>query len=173
MSSLTVVKRPPPRKPNAPRGGQLTPEVIITDRNDRIREIAYFLWLEEGCPEGEAQRHWLAAETIVEAKLREGKRIDEDSVLIDQTFSVQTPLEAMSPIAVEPDFTRRYIETQYLSDCSGGCRCSSKVGYIQPAVGSKCHTRRYGKTRDDILQRPRRPHSHHLARVSRRKAGRV
>src|SRR2546428_6447889 len=40
----------------------------------------------------------------------EGKRIDEDSVLIDQTFSVQTPLEAMSPIAVEPDFTRRYIE---------------------------------------------------------------
>jgi len=40
----------------------------------------------------------------------EGKRIDEDSVLIDQTFGVQTPLEAMSPIAVEPDFTRRYIE---------------------------------------------------------------
>ena len=40
----------------------------------------------------------------------EGQRIDEDSVLIDQTFSVHTPLEAMSPIAVEPDFTRRYIE---------------------------------------------------------------
>ncbi len=31
-------------------------------------------------------------------------------MLIDQTFSVHTPLEAMSPIAVEPDFTRRYIE---------------------------------------------------------------
>lgn len=42
----------------------------------------------------------------------EGKQIDEDSVLIDQTFGVQTPLEAMSPIAVEPDFTRRYIENQ-------------------------------------------------------------
>lgn len=42
----------------------------------------------------------------------EGQRIDEDTVLIDQTFSVQTPLEAMSPIAVEPDFTRRYIENQ-------------------------------------------------------------
>ncbi|HEX4083645.1 MAG TPA: AAA family ATPase [Chthoniobacteraceae bacterium] len=40
----------------------------------------------------------------------DGKRIDEDSVLIDQTFGVKTPLEAMSPIAVEPDFTRRYIE---------------------------------------------------------------
>jgi len=42
----------------------------------------------------------------------EGKRIDEDSVLMDQTFGVSTPLEAMSPIAVEPDFTRRYIEEQ-------------------------------------------------------------
>lgn len=40
----------------------------------------------------------------------DGKRIDEDSVLIDQTFAVHTPLEAMSPIAVEPDFTRKYIE---------------------------------------------------------------
>jgi BioD-like phosphotransacetylase family protein len=40
----------------------------------------------------------------------EGKQIDEDSLLIDQTFSVHTPLEAMSPIAIEPDFTRRYID---------------------------------------------------------------
>lgn len=39
-----------------------------------------------------------------------GKRIDEDSLLIDRTFSVQTPIEDMSPIAVEPDFTRRYID---------------------------------------------------------------
>jgi len=42
----------------------------------------------------------------------DGLRIDEDSVLIDQTYGVKTPLEAMSPIAVEPDFTRRYIEHQ-------------------------------------------------------------
>ncbi len=41
----------------------------------------------------------------------EGKKIDEDTFLIDETFRVQTPLEDMSPIAVEPDFTRRYIET--------------------------------------------------------------
>jgi len=40
----------------------------------------------------------------------EGKRIDEDSVLIRDTFHTQTPIEDMSPIAVEPDFTRRYIE---------------------------------------------------------------
>ncbi len=40
----------------------------------------------------------------------EGKRIDEDSVLIDQTYGVKVPIEAMSPIAVEPDFTRKYID---------------------------------------------------------------
>ncbi len=40
----------------------------------------------------------------------EGKQIDEDTVLIDHTFRVHTPLEAMSPIAIEPSFTRKYIE---------------------------------------------------------------
>jgi hypothetical protein len=55
----------------------------------------------------------------------EGQRIDEDTVLIDQTFSVKTPLEAMSPIAVEPDFTRRYIEEanhEFLVRRDGACR---------------------------------------------------
>ena len=77
MSSSAAAKKPPPRKQNATHGSELEPEAVMPHRNDRIREIAYFLWLEEGCPEGEAERHWLAAETIVEAKLREGKRIDE------------------------------------------------------------------------------------------------
>jgi len=40
----------------------------------------------------------------------EGRLVDEDSVLIRNTFDTQSPLEAMSPIAVEPNFTRRYIE---------------------------------------------------------------
>jgi BioD-like phosphotransacetylase family protein len=39
----------------------------------------------------------------------EGAKIDEDTVLINDTYSVRTPLKAMSPIAVEPDFTRRYL----------------------------------------------------------------
>ena len=38
-----------------------------------------------------------------------GKRVDEDSVLLDRTFGIDTPIEDMSPIAIEPDFTRRYI----------------------------------------------------------------
>jgi Protein of unknown function (DUF2934) len=38
----------------------------MTDRDERIREIAYFLWLEHGSPDGDADRHWLAAETLVD-----------------------------------------------------------------------------------------------------------
>ena len=48
----------------------------MTDRDDRIRELAYFLWLEEGRPEGEAERHWLAAETIIESDPFERKSIE-------------------------------------------------------------------------------------------------
>jgi len=39
----------------------------------------------------------------------EGSKIDEDTVLINDTYHPHTPLRAMSPIAVEPDFTRRYL----------------------------------------------------------------
>jgi hypothetical protein len=37
-----------------------------------------------------------------------GLKIDEDSVLIDDTYHVNTPLDAMSPIAVEQNFTRDF-----------------------------------------------------------------
>ena len=39
----------------------------------------------------------------------DGHRIDDDSLLIQSTFGTRIPIEDMSPIAVEPDFTRRYI----------------------------------------------------------------
>ncbi len=39
----------------------------------------------------------------------DGLRIDEDSLLIQSVFQTRIPIEHMSPIAVEPDFTRRYI----------------------------------------------------------------
>jgi hypothetical protein len=40
----------------------------MADREDRIRELAYLLWLEEGYPEGQAERHWLKAETLIESE---------------------------------------------------------------------------------------------------------
>lgn len=39
----------------------------------------------------------------------EGHQIDEDSVLFDTIYDVRAPIEEMSPIAVDPTFTRRYL----------------------------------------------------------------
>lgn len=40
----------------------------------------------------------------------DGLRIDEDSLLIQTIYQTRVPLEDMSPITIEPSFTRRYID---------------------------------------------------------------
>src|SRR5216684_690030 len=40
----------------------------------------------------------------------EEQKIDEDTVLMDSVYRLNCPLVDMSPIAVEPDFTRKYLE---------------------------------------------------------------
>ncbi|MBV8794463.1 MAG: DUF2934 domain-containing protein [Hyphomicrobiales bacterium] len=49
---------------------------MTDDRNDRIREIAYFLWIDEGRPEGGADRHWSTAEAKHDSEASERKRIE-------------------------------------------------------------------------------------------------
>src|SRR5438876_11676820 len=39
------------------------------------------------------------------------QKIDEDTVLMDSVFGLNCPLVDMSPIAVEPDFTRKYLQS--------------------------------------------------------------
>jgi BioD-like phosphotransacetylase family protein len=39
------------------------------------------------------------------------QKIDEDTVLMDRVYQLNCPLVDMSPIAVEPDFTREYLES--------------------------------------------------------------
>jgi len=41
----------------------------------------------------------------------EEQKIDEDSVLMDAVYRMNCPLVDMSPIAVEPDFTRKYLQS--------------------------------------------------------------
>lgn len=40
----------------------------------------------------------------------DGQQIDEDSVLLNRTFNVMVPIQAMSPIAIHPNFTRHYLD---------------------------------------------------------------
>ncbi len=39
----------------------------------------------------------------------EGHRVDEDSYLLDVIYQVRVPIESMSPITVDPTFTRRFL----------------------------------------------------------------
>src|SRR5881398_3271999 len=39
------------------------------------------------------------------------QKIDEDTVLMDAVYQLNCPLVDMSPIAVEPDFTRKYLQS--------------------------------------------------------------
>jgi BioD-like phosphotransacetylase family protein len=41
----------------------------------------------------------------------EEQKIDEDTVLMDSVYRLDCPLVDMSPIAVEPDFTRKYLQS--------------------------------------------------------------
>src|SRR5213594_419934 len=39
------------------------------------------------------------------------QKIDEDTILMDRVYQLDCPLPDMSPIAVEPDFTRKYLQS--------------------------------------------------------------
>jgi hypothetical protein len=51
----------------------------MDDREQRIRDIAFFLWEEEGCPEGRAPEHWAAAEALVDAQDAESKNREDEA----------------------------------------------------------------------------------------------
>jgi Protein of unknown function (DUF2934) len=39
------------------------------ERDEQIREIAYRIWQEEGCPAGSEVEHWLKAQSIWEENI--------------------------------------------------------------------------------------------------------
>jgi hypothetical protein len=68
MSSLGTGQKAPDKQAESSTGSELEQEPATTDRNDRIREMAYFLWLDEECPDGEHERHWTAAEGLLQSE---------------------------------------------------------------------------------------------------------
>jgi len=43
--------------------------VSFASPEDRVRDVAYSLWLEEGQPEGRAEAHWFKALEVVNAEV--------------------------------------------------------------------------------------------------------
>lgn len=66
----------------------------------------------------------------------EGMMVDEDSVLFDSIYHIDVPIEAMSPIAIDPNFTRRYLsdpsQRRFLVDKM--CRAFDRAAYGKDAV---------------------------------------
>lgn len=48
----------------------------MDDREQRIREKAFLLWLDEGQPEGEHERHWALASEIVAIEMQAAPQAD-------------------------------------------------------------------------------------------------
>ena len=69
------------------------------DREQRIREIAYSLWEQEGYPEDQAERHWLAAVAIVDAERAEDAQPVESA---DENPGEAGEVEKASAAAHEP-----------------------------------------------------------------------
>lgn len=67
----------------------------------------------------------------------EGLKIDEDSLLLDSIYDMDAPMEAISPIAIDSTFTRRYLakpedHRHILVDKL--CRAFDRASYIKDAV---------------------------------------
>jgi hypothetical protein len=55
-----------------------------TDKSEQVRQRAYEIWQEEGCPPGEDLRHWLRAASELEAPEVSAAIGDDLSVLGEQ-----------------------------------------------------------------------------------------
>ena len=61
-----------------------------------------------------------------------GEKIDEDSFLLTETFDVSVPIQAMSPIVVDKDFTKNYLDDSasiYPKIVNRLCRSFDRAAY--------------------------------------------
>lgn len=66
-----------------------------------------------------------------------GHKVDEDSFLLDSVYHVEVPIEAMSPIAIDRTFTRRYIknpEQALVRITDKLCRAFDRAAYESDVV---------------------------------------
>jgi BioD-like phosphotransacetylase family protein len=74
------------------------------------------------------------AQRIVEV---DGVAVDEDTQLINTIYKVNIPIEAMSPVAIDASFTRRYLDNPkelYPQIVDRICRCFDRTAYKKDIV---------------------------------------
>jgi BioD-like phosphotransacetylase family protein len=109
----SVFSERPPNRPELDLRNTITPRIFVAatrmDDGKTTTSVGLFAALQQRFPRIGYIKP--VGQRFVEV---EGAKIDEDTVLMNDTYRVNTPIRSMSPIAVEPDFTRRYL--------SGGIR---------------------------------------------------
>ena len=76
------------------------------NRERRVRERAYYLWLEEGRPEGQAERHWRRASAIEgDSAARRGADAREAAAAVAQERLIDEEGEESFPASDPPSHT--------------------------------------------------------------------
>ena len=78
MSSVGTGQKATDKQTESSTRSGVEQEPATTDRNDRIREVAYFLWLDEGRPDGEHERHWSTAESLLVAEPEQREELEPE-----------------------------------------------------------------------------------------------
>lgn len=84
----------------------------MSDLESRIRERAYYLWLQEGCPEGRAEVHWEEASELV--AIEDNQKLTTRPVPpADSSPTTVEPLEAVENAGEFPTLTDQGEEQPY------------------------------------------------------------
>lgn len=62
----------------------------MNGREERIRELAHKMWLDEGKPDGRAEQHWERARRLVEVQVQGKPPVNESSSASSSTDSLLT-----------------------------------------------------------------------------------
>jgi BioD-like phosphotransacetylase family protein len=108
----SVFSEGPPSRPDLDLRNTITPRIFVAatrqDDGKTTTSVGLFAALQQRFPRIGYIKP--VGQRFVDV---EGAKIDEDTVLINDTYHVNTPIRSMSPIAVEPDFTRRYLSGNF------------------------------------------------------------
>lgn len=92
----------------------------MDDHEQRIREKAFFLWLEEGRPDGQHERHWQVASELV---ANEDRQIDTSIPLAEiHGDEPAEPVAASAEVGERPD----------TSGAGAGASGASRLGASSP-----------------------------------------
>jgi len=70
------------------------------DDEARIRERAYLIWIEEGMPHGDHERHWHLARTLVMIEDAGGGLAASDEPVVAEPSATTAPMVAPAPVSV-------------------------------------------------------------------------